>query len=150
MQPRQIVELVRKGFAVATAERAQLMRSCLDVEVVDDTWVPRWALEAESALEAAGYGADRIADLFAAGRGAVIAELQALVRTGRRTRVLEPRPAFAPLSFDRSTKSMLFSSLQEHRAACVTCRPGPCEEARELLDEIELLFPHDRRTHPRS
>jgi len=150
MQPMEVLGLVRQGFAVATREQAQLVRSCLEVDVVEDEWVPRWALEAETALAAAGYPPGRLTALFANGRGAVLAELGSLVKSGRRRRVLEPRGRWSPFAFDRRTQARLAGALEQHRAACDACAgAGTCFQAEQLADEIELLFPAERRKRPR-
>ncbi len=149
LDARELVRLVRRGFAATTAEQAQVMRGCADVEVVGGTWVPRWALEAATALQDAGYSPEKITSVFAAGRSAVLDELQFLVRAGRRARVLEPRRAWSPLPFDQATRTVLIATLQQHRAGCDRCGATPCADARDLLDELELLFPADRRAQPR-
>lgn len=150
MQPLEVLGLVRRGYAVATPPQARLVRRCLDVEVVGEEWVPRWALEAEAALEQAGYAAERIAAVFSAGRGAVLAELRALVGAGRRPRIIEPRRPFSPMPFDRLTEAKLSSALRRHAASCRRCLAGDrCEEAGEIAGALALLFPRDRRARPR-
>jgi hypothetical protein len=96
MQPMRVLQFVRLGFALATVEQAGIVSPCRDLQVVDGGWVPRWALEAEAALETAGYAPTRIRHLFALGRDRVFFELDALVRTGRRASVLESRLPYLP------------------------------------------------------
>lgn len=150
MLPMRVLQFVRLGFALATGEQADVVSTCRDVQVVDGGWVPRWALEAEVGLEAAGYAPMRIRHLFALGRDRVYAELEALVRAGKRASVLEPRRAYACSSLDRPTKLAVAEALRRHRGECSRCRRAePCSEGEELAEELELLFPHERRMHSR-
>jgi len=151
MQPMSVLQFVRLGFALASIEQAEVVRTCREVQVVDGSWVPRWALEAEIALEKAGYAPMRVRHLFALGRERVYAELEALVRAGKRASVLESRRAYESGGIDGPTKAALAEALRDHRAACSRCRRAePCLEGEELAEELELLFPHERRKHARA
>jgi hypothetical protein len=151
MQPMRVLQFVRLGFALATVEQAGIVSPCRDLQVVDGGWVPRWALEAETALETAGYAPTRIRHLFALGRDRVFFELDALVRTGRRASVLESRLPYQCSAIDRPTQAALVTALRSHRGECSRCRRAePCLEGDELAEELELLFPHERRKHSRA
>src|SRR4051812_45491795 len=86
MQPMEVLQCVRKGYALAPAERVAVMRGCVDIDVVDERWVPRWAVEAAVSLENVGYGSEQIHGLFLQGRERVLAELTALTQSGRLSR----------------------------------------------------------------
>jgi hypothetical protein len=123
---------------------------CHDCEVVDGGWIPRWALEAESSLRGAGYTLDRMRSLFSLGRARVLVELGNLVRKGKRATVLESRKPHEPLPIDGPTKTALESALEDHRRECALCRTGAvCFDAQGLGEELELLFPVERRQHSR-
>lgn len=151
MQPKDVLHAVRKGYALATPRQVEMVKPCRDVEMIERAWVPRWALEAEAALERAGYEAARIREIFAQGHEAVLSELTLLVREGKRPRLVESRRRGSLLGIDRRTETALRVALRQHRAACSHCAAGePCLEAGEINDQLELLFPPERRKKSRS
>lgn len=150
MQPRQMLHLVRSGYALATPLDLELLSACPELRVLEERWVPRWALEAKSSLEGAGYTPDQVRQLFAQGSERVQGELHELVKQGKRTRVVEPRLPYAPQVIDLPTELALNRTLRRHTALCNACSADqPCPEGDELREELELLFPRDRRRTPR-
>ena len=150
MQPKDVLHAVRKGYALATPRQVEMVKPCRDVVTIARAWVPRWALEAEAALERAGYEQQRIRQIFARGHDAVLSEVALLVRDGKRARVFEPRRRGSRLEIDRRTDAALRVALRQHQAACPLCAAGErCVEADEINDQLELLFPPERRKNPR-
>lgn len=151
MQSRQIVHLVRSGYALATPDDLDVVGACPGLRLLEERWVPRWTLEAWASLEQAGYSAEQARALFAEGQERVQAELSSLVRQGKRARVVEPRLPYAPQVIDLPTELALNRTLRHHAAGCDACAAGlACAEGDELRDELELLFPPDRRRAPRG
>src|SRR5579859_4980422 len=151
MEPMEVLKLVRLGYACATPDQIALVSRCPEAAVIDEVWVPRWALEAQHAFEAAGYSRWRIGLVFAEGHDAVLAELGSLVSAGLRRRILEPRLPWSPLPFDRPTQEALSRALQTHRSVCSRCAADlRCPEAQKIREELDLLFPMERRSHPRA
>jgi hypothetical protein len=150
LEPREVLGLVRRGLALARPEQLAVVTSCSELEVVGGAWVPRWALEAEAALTEAGAPPEQAGRLFAQGRARVLAELEERVRAGRLPAVLRPRLAYQPDPIDEPTRSALTLALRQHRAGCDQCRGAePCLLGAELAEELELLFPSERRQHRR-
>ncbi len=145
-----VLHLVRKGYALATPSQAEMVRPCRDVVMIEGAWMPRWALEAEAALEWAGYEPHRIREIFARGHDAVLSELALLMKDGKRARVLEPRTRWPQVDIDRPTETALRTALQQHRTACSLCAAGEsCLDAEQISEELESLFPAERRKNPR-
>ena len=150
MQPMEILQAVRKGFALATPAQLELVRTCQGLDLLDGGWVPRWALEAASALESAGCGSDQVRALFAQGQAAVQIELSALVRAGRLGQVVSERRPYQRERIDLPTEMALTGALQEHRSGCALCAEGRCHDGRELEEELGRLFPAERRRKRRG
>jgi hypothetical protein len=151
MLPMQVLQCVRKGFALASSAHVELVRGCVDLDVVEESWVPRWALEAAISLENLGYGPQQIRNLFAQGRERVMAELTTLAQSGKLARPSEPRHAYERTPIDQPTAVALTTALAEHRASCGICREEQqCLDADLLRDEMDALFPEERRRQPRS
>jgi hypothetical protein len=151
MQPMRILQCVRKGYAIASTERVALVRGCVDLEVLNEHWVPRWALDAASSLEHVGYGPQQIAGLFTQGKTRVLAELTALAQAGKLARAVEPRHTYERSAIDEPTHQALNDALFEHRQGCAVCKAQrQCMDADLLEEEMQLLFPPDRRKQPRS
>jgi hypothetical protein len=151
MQPMQVLHCVRKGFALASPARIDVMRACVDLDVVEESWVPRWALEATISLENLGYGPQQLRALFAQGRARVMGELMALAQEGRLPRPLEPRQAYEQTPIDEPTAQALTAALAEHRTSCVIClAQRQCLDGDLLREEMEALFPQERRRQRRS
>ena len=151
MQPMEVLQCVRNGYAVASPERVALLRGCLDLDVLNDRWIPRWALEATNSLEQVGYGPQQIRGLFAQGRARVFAELTALAQAGKLARPVQPRQTYDRDPIDEPTQKALSGALTEHRQGCALCQSQrQCMDADLLEDELRLLFPPDRRKQPRS
>ena len=150
MGPMQVLELVRHGYALASSEVVGVVEQCLDLDVVGGQWIPRWALEADSSLAAAGCTSALRRNLFAEGRARVYQALTELVRAGKRPQVLESRRAYARTRLDAPTEAALGAALRDHRAGCFRCgEERQCAEAEDLGAAISLLFPPDRRQAPR-
>ncbi len=150
MQPMEILQAVRKGFALATPAQLELVRACQGLDLLDGGWVPRWALEAASALESAGCGAEQVRALFSQGQAAVQIELSALVRAGRLGQAVIERRPYQRQRIDLPTEMALTGALQEHRTGCAPCTEGRCSEGRELQEELGRLFPAERRRKHRG
>jgi hypothetical protein len=151
MQPMQVLHCVRKGFAITTTARAELMRGCVGLDLVEERWVPRWALEATISLENVGYGPQQIRALFAQGRDRVMAELTELARAGSLARPVEPRHAYERTVIDQPTALALTAALADHQADCPLCRTQKqCLNAGLLQEAMDALFPEERRRQRRS
>jgi hypothetical protein len=150
MLPMQVLQCVRKGFALTSPARVEVMRGCVDLDVIEESWVPRWAVEASVSLESLGYGPQQVSALFAQGRARVMAELTALAQAGTIPRPLEPRHAYEQTSIDQPTALALTAALADHRASCSIClAQHQCLDSDLLEEEMEALFPQDRRRHRR-
>lgn len=150
MLPMQVLQCVRKGFALTSPARIELMRGCVDLDVIEESWVPRWAVEASVSLENLGYGPQQISELFAQGRQRVMAELTALAQTGKIARPVEPRQPYEQTSIDQPTALALTAALADHRVSCPIClAQQQCLDADLLQEEMEALFPQDRRRQRR-
>jgi hypothetical protein len=151
MQPMQVLQCVRKGFAVASPALIEVMRGCVDLDVIEESWVPRWALEAAISLENLDYGPQQIRGLFAQGRARVMAELTTLAQSGKIPRPVEPRHAYERTTIDQATGLALTGALADHRTSCDLClRQDQCLDADLLQEEMDALFPEDRRRQRRS
>jgi hypothetical protein len=151
MQPMQILHFVRQGYALTSAERVSLVRGCVDLDVVNEHWVPRWALDAAASFEHVNYGPQQIRGLFAQGKARVLAELTALTQAGKLPRPVEPRHTYDRAPIDEPTHEALDGALLEHRRGCPLCEAQrQCMDADLLEEEMQLLFPEDRRKQPRS
>jgi hypothetical protein len=151
MQPMQVLQCVRRGLAVTSSARIEVMRGCVDLDVVDENWVPRWALQAAISLEKQGYGPQQVSALFAQGRGRVMAELLGLAKAGKLARPVEPRHAYERTEVDQATALALTTALVDHRALCGLCREEQqCLDRDLLQEELNALFPEDRRRQRRS
>jgi len=149
VQPINVLHLVQKGFVIATSAQVRNMSCCVDLEIIDRSWVPRWAMHADAEFAAAGVGPRQRQMLFALGREAVSSKLEALVKPGERRQAAEERNAWSPEGLDLPTHVALVSALWQHRADCSPCRNWrECELAAALEEEI-VLFPRDRRRWPR-
>lgn len=146
-----IVDAVRRGLALATPELAEIISECPDAGNEQWPWFPRWILETAAALAEAGYPPDQIRSLFAGGRDRVLAELAELVRAGKRTAVLSSRNPYERSPIDRLTERAMRDSLLAHSAKCPRCQRGQgCFPAAQLVEELALLFPEERRGQPRT
>ena len=151
MQPLEVLYLVRQGYAAASTAQAGIVAALPEVAVIAGNWVPRWALEVEVALEEAGLSPEERRVVYGQGREAVIGFLEGLVKAGKRRQVLEERNRFARPPFDLRTEAALVSALWQHRSACRACRAlRPCLAAARLEEEIDELFPRDRRKRLRG
>ena len=145
------LEAVRRGLVLATPEQAALVCDCPDAECSNGPWYPRWTLETAAALAAAGYSPSRIHELFSSGRARVLAELTDLVRAGRRSSVLSSRNPYERNPIDQLTERAMRDSLLAHSARCQRCQRGQgCFPAAQLVEELAVLFPEERRGSPRS
>ena len=150
MLPMQVLQCVRRGFALASPARVEIMRGCVDLDVIEGSWVPRWAVEASVSLEGLGYGPQQIAALFAQGRKRVMVELTTLAQAGRIPRPTEPRHPYEQTSIDQPTALALTAALADHRASCSIClEQKQCLDSDLLEEEMEALFPQERRRHRR-
>jgi len=146
LQPMEVLHAVRKGYALATPTQLALVRYCRDFLVLSGGWVPRWALEALTLLEEAGCSGGRVRALFALGHDGVRAELAALVKSGKLAHSLEARQPYQRLRIDLPTEMALTAALQQHRKLCPRCaQRRHCPEEDELHDELDLIFPLERR-----
>jgi hypothetical protein len=151
MSEMQILRLVRNGYALATTDQVEVIMSCPDLEVVEGKWVPRWALEAEASLEACGLKGEQLRKIFSQGQDCVVGELKAMVRAGKQARLVEPRKRYERSNMDLLTEAALTGALWHHRETCTSCKSRePCLESEELQDELDLLFPADRRKAKRT
>ena len=151
MQTRQLVHLVRSGYALATPQDLEVMKRCPKLDILEEGWVPRWALEAKASLEGAGCPPEQLREIFSSGHDQIFAALAALVSEGKRARVIEPRIPYARQVIDRPTEVALLRALRHHTASCAACdASAPCLDADELRKELELLFPPDRRRNSRT
>lgn len=151
MQPMDVLQCVRKGFALASPAQVELLRGCLDIDVIHERWVPRWALEAATTLVGVGYGPQQIRTLFAEGRERVLGELTSLTHSGALLRAVRPRKPYARSAIDDATYAALSEALENHRQGCVLCAEGrQCLDADVLDEEMQALFPADRRKQPRA
>jgi hypothetical protein len=151
MSAMQILRLVRNGYALATSDQVEVIICCPDLQVVEGKWVPRWALEAEVALEDCGLKAEQLRKIFGQGKDCVAGELKAMVRAGKRARLVEPRRPYERSRIDLLTEAALTGALWHHREICALCKSRePCGESEALRDELNLLFPPERRKAKRS
>jgi hypothetical protein len=151
MPPMQVLQCVRRGFALATPRTVELVRGCVDIDVVDDHWVPRWALDAATSLENLGYSPGQINGLFVEGRERVLAELTTLAQAGLLPRPVQPRKTWGRDAIDQPTEAALKAALANHRGSCVLCLERlRCLDGSLLEEEMQALFPEDRRKQPRS
>jgi hypothetical protein len=147
----QILTLVRNGYALAMPEQVEVVMSCPDLRVMEGKWVPRWALEAQASLEDCGFTAEELREIFCHGRDRVVAELKAMVRVGKRARLVEPRKRYDRSKIDLLTEAALAGALWQHRESCTSCNSAEqCLESEELQEELDLLFPPERRKAKRS
>jgi hypothetical protein len=146
----QVLQCVRRGFALASPETVELVRGCVDLDVVDGHWVPRWALDAATSLENLGYSHGQINGLFLEGRGRVLTELSTLTQAGLLPRPIEPRKIWGRAAIDEPTEAALKGAIANHRADCVLCLEGMrCLDGSLLEEEMQAMFPEDRRKQPR-
>jgi hypothetical protein len=151
MQPMDVLHCVRKGLVLASPEQVELLRGCVDLDVVGDRWVPRWALEALTTLFGVGYGAEQIRGLFGEGRERVLGELTALAQSGALLRAVRPRRPYQRAAIDDATHAALSKALESHRENCALCKERQqCLDADLLEEEMQALFPVDRRKQPRA
>ena len=150
MPGSKILHLVRKGYALATPEQVDVVAGCPEVRA-EGKWVPRWALEAEASLEDCGITPDELRRIFGLGKDSVVAELEAMVLSGKRANVLESRDRYRPARIDLLTDAALTGALWQHREACAACKNNePCSSGADLQDELEQLFPNERRKIQRA
>jgi len=151
MHPMDVLQCVRKGFALASPAQVELLRGCVDIDVIHERWVPRWALEAATTLVGVGYGLEQIRLLFGEGRERVLAELTSLAQSGALRRAVRPRRPYERAAIDDPTHGALGEALFGHRQTCALCTEGrQCLDADLLEEEMQALFPVDRRKQPRA
>jgi hypothetical protein len=151
MQPMDVLHCVRKGFALASPAQVELLRGCVDLDVIHERWVPRWALEAVTTFFGVGYGQEQIKTLFGEGRERVLAELTSLAQSGALLRAVRPRNPYQRSAIDDATHGALTEALEGHRQSCALCTEGQqCLDADLLQEEMQALFPVDRRKQPRA
>jgi hypothetical protein len=150
MHPTEILHLVRKGYALATPAQVAVVRNCPDLEI-EGEWVPRWALEAKASLQGCGCTPEQLRTIFGQGKDRVVAEVEAAVRAGKRAHSRKSRNRYEPSSFDVLTEAALTGALGQHRESCAPCnRREPCSAREELQQELDQLFPADRRKANRT
>ncbi|TMA24561.1 MAG: hypothetical protein E6J78_20175 [Deltaproteobacteria bacterium] len=146
-----VLRLVRNGYAVANPSQLDPLRDCPDLDIVDEKWVPRWALEAEAAFQESCYTRAQQRAVFSRGQAAVLEELSALVHEGKRPYVFKSRDPWQRHRIDASTETAIRAALQQHRQSCLLCqREQSCAEAAGLQQEMQQLFPRDRRKSKRA
>ena len=150
MQGMEILKLIRKGYALATPEQVEVVITCPELQV-EGRWVSRWALEAEVSLEDCGLTPDQLRPIFNQGKARVVAELEAMVLSGMRAHVLEPRKRYQPSRIDLLTDAALPGALWQHRERCAPCqRREPCSIGEELQETLDHFFPSERRKTTRA
>jgi hypothetical protein len=154
VQPIEILQAVRRGYVIAASSIVELARKCPDFDLLQNRWVPRWALVSSNALIDAGLMPDKVQALFARGQAAVQSELNELIRLGTlsHSQAAATRRPYERLSLDAPTEMALTGALQTHRSSCDGCKQSstPCELGSELADVLQLLFPRDRRQKLRT
>lgn len=151
MQPMDVLHCVRKGFVLASPAQVELLRGCVDIDVIYERWVPRWALEAATTLVGVGYGQQQIRTLFGEGRERVLAELTSLTQSGALLRAVRPRNPYQRAAIDDATHAALSEALEGHRQSCALCAgKEQCLDADLLEEEMQAQFPVDRRKQPRA
>src|ERR1700682_1510739 len=151
MQAMQMLRLVREGYCLATPEQVEVVVSCPNLQIVDGKWVPRWALEAKASLEDCDFTVEQLRKIFGHVRDRVVAEVKAMVRAGKRARVVEPRKRYQRSRIDVLTEAALTGALWQHRESCTSCKSRePCLESEELEEELDLPSPPERRKANRS
>lgn len=147
----EILTLVRNGYALATPEQVEVVMSCPDLQVLGRNWVPRWALEAQASLEDCGFTAEQLREIFCHGQDRIVAELKSMVRAGRRAHLVDSRKRYERSRIDLLTEAALAGALWQHRESCTSCNSvDSCLESEELQEELDLLFPPERRKAKRS
>ncbi|HEY2031467.1 MAG TPA: hypothetical protein VGH20_19885 [Myxococcales bacterium] len=146
-----VLHCIRKGFALASPAQVELLRGCVDIDVIHESWVPRWALEAAMMLVGAGYGEQQIRTLFGEGRERVLAELNSRAQSGALLRAVRPRNPYQRAAIDDATHAALSEAQDGHRRSCALCAEGQqCLDADLLQEEMQAQFPVDRRKQPRA
>jgi hypothetical protein len=154
VQPIEILQAVRRGYVIAAPSIVALLRECPDFDLLQNRWVPRWALVSANAMIAARLMPEEVQALFARGQATVQSELNELIRLGRlsHSQAAATRRPYERLSLDEPTEMALNGALQIHRSSCDGCQQSntPCELGSELTDVQQLLFPPDRRQKLRT
>jgi len=74
-----------------------------------------------------------------------------LAHSGKLARPVEPRHAYERTSIDQATALALTGALADHRVSCDLClQQKQCLDADLLQEEMDALFPEDRRRQRRS
>jgi hypothetical protein len=150
MHPTEILHLVRKGYALATPAQVAVVMNCPDLGI-EGEWVPRWALEAKASLKKCGRTPEQLRRIFGQGKDGVVAELEETVRVGKRAHTWESRNRYEPSSFDALTQAALTGAVSQHREGCAWCDlPEPCSAMVELQEQLDQLFPKNRRKLSRT